>query len=95
MNKTELPTDDSSNRLDSHCHPPERRGNSTTTEGNYDQQLDNKWYFRWGPTGKGSENWRDKCADLGKQKDAGAGAGPGGSIRLGLQERSHNSFAGI
>ncbi|TVU44758.1 hypothetical protein EJB05_04214 [Eragrostis curvula] len=64
MNKTEQLTDDSKNHLDSHCRPLERWGNFT-----YDQRHDNKWNFRWGPTGKGSENWRDKCTDSGKQND--------------------------
>jgi hypothetical protein len=69
MNKTEQ-LDDSRNCLDSHCHPQERWGNSTSKEGNYDQRHDNKWNSRWGSTGKASESWRDKCADSGKQNDA-------------------------
>ncbi|GJN23139.1 hypothetical protein PR202_gb10760 [Eleusine coracana subsp. coracana] len=73
LNKTEQLTDDSRNRLLSHCHPQERWGSYNIKEGNYDQRHDNKWNSRWGPTGKGSENWRDNCEDSDKQNDVSCG----------------------
>ncbi|XP_062209039.1 protein ESSENTIAL FOR POTEXVIRUS ACCUMULATION 1-like [Phragmites australis] len=47
----------------------EKEHSSTNKEG-YDQRRDNKWNPHWGPSGKGSENWRDRLTDSGKWNDA-------------------------
>ncbi|KAL6637968.1 hypothetical protein ACP70R_025540 [Stipagrostis hirtigluma subsp. patula] len=58
------------NKVDGHRGPLEHQGSFHFKEGNYDQRHDSKWNHRWGPTGKGSENWRDKSVDSGKVNDA-------------------------
>ncbi|KAJ1293375.1 hypothetical protein BS78_01G063200 [Paspalum vaginatum] len=60
MSKMERYCDDSKQYLDRHPSSQERCGGSSSKEGNYDQCRDDKWNFRWGPSGKDSENWRER-----------------------------------
>ncbi|WVZ60729.1 hypothetical protein U9M48_010713 [Paspalum notatum var. saurae] len=63
MNKMEHHCDDSKQYLDRHPSSQERWGGSSNKEGSYDQCRDNKWNARWGPSGKDSENWRERSTD--------------------------------
>lgn len=70
MNKAEQHCDDPKQYLDSHVSPKERWVRSPSDERNHDQRRDNNRNSRWGPTSKGSENWRERSTDSDRKDDA-------------------------